>query len=637
MLLTFLGWARHAAGPHAAVASPRPSPLITGAVGAVRFAAVLLLLFFGWTSVGNAASIPTKEIWFFNNTDQNTPETLYVVLISGARTVDEWIQAFSGASAAQRDAGAVWATLKDYRVYINGKTGIPPKGTLINGIAAKGYAKIRVPFFTYLVPFSKAATGGPDKDLLIDWWNGGRVAVYDAIGKTALEKDYDKDVSDGHFIDVAKLNIAGNRSVECIEGDCAELKVFGGVGGLPDNDPSQLTEFTFGSAVTGDKTKRYPFFEDDVGYNISAVDHIYMPVAMEPVGNPLIPYIGSVKPPKDVRDILAKWKTVHPGWPVFKGFPSEHPRIPSAYVVFADAFKSDDTGYNPSSHLTMPGKQINDMIRLYANCVTNTTDTTDTCLRIRNVVSKLFNQNYLDYTKLTCSKGFVNTVTWQLRNLYGWVPYNFNCNGGNDLLTTTGMTPKLFNQLQDSYRLEKTEFQPQPGLQYNYETVKDSTKWFNPYVELIHSDQYLNMRQYAFSIDDAVGFQQHKANGLIYAVGGTNGLDNKHELQPNEVVNVTYGGNSPWKLVELCSKATTINLNPTFPSFDFYPRNLTGYPCTVSALNSNGNLYQFTMTKGPPEDTVISCAGVTNPTWCQGINFSGNHNDHISPPAINIK
>jgi hypothetical protein len=119
-------------------------------------------------------------------------------------------------------------------------------------------------------------------------------------------------------------------------------------------------------------------------------------------------------------------------------------------------------------------------------------------------------------------------------------------------------------------------------------------------------------------------------------------LQNPHELQPNEVVNVTYGGNSPWQTAELCGKTTTINLSPTFPSFDFYPRNIvhdmvTGYPCTVSALNSNGNLYQFTMTKGPPEDTVISCTGVTNPTWCQGLNFSGNHNDHISPPAINIK
>ncbi len=635
----------YGAGTHAApAASPRSRLARIRSARLIHFAALCLLLLFGWTSVGKGASIPTKEIWFFNNTDQNTPETLYVVLISGARITDEWLQAFTGISAAQRNAGMVWATTKDYRVYINGKTGIPPKGTMINGVPAKGYAKIRVPFWTYLVPWTTAITGGPDKDLVIDWWNGGRVAVYDATGKTALANDYDKDVKDGNFIDVAGKKIPNNLSVECIDGDCSELKVFGGVGGLPDNDPSQLTEFSFGSALTDPviyKDKPFGWIEDDVGYNISSVDQIYMPVAMEPVGNPLIPYIGSVKPPQEIRDILAKWSTAHPGWPVYKGFPTAHPRIPSAGVVFFDAYKSDDTGYNTASPLTEPGKQINDMVSLYAHCVTVTTDTTDTCLRIRDLVNNLFDKNYLKYTGLACSKGFVKTVTWQLRNLYGWVPYNFNCNGGNDLALTLGTDDKAkaeYQRLANSYRLEKTEFNPTPGLQYNYQTEKNSTKWFNPYVELIHSADYLNMRQYAFSIDDAVGFQGHKGNGLIYAVGGTNGLDNKHELKPNEVVNVTYGGNSQWQSAELCSKENTINLNPVFPSFDFYPRNLTGYPCLVSAQNSIRKLaYQFKMTKGPPEDTVISCDGVSDPDWCKGINFSGNHNDHISTPAVNIK
>jgi hypothetical protein len=478
------------------------------------------------------------------------------------------------------------------------------------------------------------------------------VAIYDTLGKDAITTNYNNDVTNNNFIDPTTLP-SGNQFVECVEGDCGEVKMFGGVGGLPGGDPTQLTEMTFGSALTDAVTyKDIPFewIPGDVGYNVSAVDSVYMPVAMEPLNNPLIPYIGSVKPPADIRKILTQWVKDHPGWPVYKGFPADHPRIPEAHTVFFDAFLANDT-LNTNSELTAPtaGGPIDNMIKLYLGCMKATPPLTDTCQRIQTLEKTLFQPNLAIYKSFDCGTNFNATVTWQLRTLYGWVPYNFNEKGvkctGNDLALTLGTDKNaqaLYQQLSNSYRLDQTAQHPQPGLQYNFRTEKDSKLWFNPYVELIHGANYLNMRNYAFSIDDAVGFQSHKADGLIFAVGGTRGLQNPHELQPNEVVNVAYGnGSSKWKSVGLCSKSVdTITLDPKFPSFDFYPRNIivpTGAPCMVSALNANGKVYQFIMNAVPPDPIKLDCTGVTDPAFCSGINIVPNLPDHLTTPAINIK
>ena len=54
------------------------------------------------------------------------------------------------------------------------------------------------------------------------------------------------------------------------------------------------------------------------------VDSVYLPVAMEPLNNPLIPYIGSVMPPADFRKILKTWLDANPGWPTYKGTTTDH-------------------------------------------------------------------------------------------------------------------------------------------------------------------------------------------------------------------------------------------------------------------------------------------------------------------------
>jgi hypothetical protein len=257
---------------------------------------------------------------------------------------------------------------------------------------------------------------------------------------------------------------------------------------------------------------------------------------------------------------------------------------------------------------------------------------------------------------------FPDTIAWRLWTLYGWVSYNFNfvaskpCGNkdstppftGNALFDTPGVSKEIYQQLADSYRLNTPTTR---GLQYNYLTETDQTQWFNPYVQLLHSAKYLNLGVYAFSIDDAVGFQQHEGEGLIYAVGGTNGLQNTHELDPNAILNVNFGQATDgttytWQASRYVCK-DGINHDRTFtnfPSYDFFPLNSGGYPCYAGAQLSNGTFYWFKITQGPdsPGSTKVDCSEVTDQTvkdWCSRITVIGLpqaplHLDHIIGPAV---
>ena len=254
-------------------------------------------------------------------------------------------------------------------------------------------------------------------------------------------------------------------------------------------------------------------------------------------------------------------------------------------------------------------------------------------------------------------------MAWRLWTLYGWVQYNFtfgldykfdppktvSCGdsfNGNALYFTVGQ--KIYQQLADTYRIDNNGVNPN-GLQYNYQNEPDPTQWFNPYVELLHSAKYVNMKTYAFSIDDAVGFQQHKGEGLIYAVGGPTGLQNPNELDPNAIVNVAFGyatdgstylwQNSTYVCQDKISH--TVDLTE-FPSYDFFPLTSGGYPCQVSSTTlNNGPVKNFGISQGPPNLT-IDCNSANDPGWCKRITVIGLdrtplHHDHIIGPAVSIK
>jgi hypothetical protein len=348
MLLAFLGWARQAAGiPRgetaptklAATVAPRPSRLTTGPAGVIGAALLSLALLCGWTSSGMAVTCstatPCKEIWFFNN----STETLHPVLFIGRKGLDEWLQAYSQASPADRGT-KLWGTTQDSRVYINGKTGIPPNGTVIKGVPAAGFAKIRLPLFTALLPLNDLLAGRTDS--AVDWWNGGRVEIFDDAGIIGTQYDIDVALKPPEG-PLKPSSQSGNAVVECVEGDCKELTMIqrGKSGGDFDNSaPYQLTEFTLGSAQTGDLFATTPFgwVPSDVGYNLSMVDSTYLPAAMEPLNNPDIPYIGSVMAPADFRLKIQQWLKDHDGYPIYKTSTLARPKIPQSFDVFAAAF-----------------------------------------------------------------------------------------------------------------------------------------------------------------------------------------------------------------------------------------------------------------------------------------------------------
>lgn len=579
----------------AVAAPPTPPGRALKPASTIRFVALLLLLASCWAGAGNAqiTPTPTKVIQFFNN----TTETLYVVLQMGTRSTDEWMQANFGVGKAEI-LTKKWPSNKVYRIYINGLDGVPRGGSAI----------ITVPFFTYLVS-PAAAKIGVKPDLLIDWWNGGRVLVYDQFGSRAYREDYNNDLkTKGNPIVPPKSS--GNLVVTCKSGDCKQLDIFAGAAVLPGNDPDQLTEYTFGDAITADGAP-YPFNAKTVGYNISSVDQLYLPLAIGPAGNKLIPYIGSVEALAQFRSTLTRWLNKHPGWPLYKGFDAAHPRIPEAHTIFLDGYMPDGT-YNQNGPLTRPGKDVQNLITLYNNCTGKNPPINNTCTQLQDVAA-MFKNNFLDYRKLACAdKKFVNTPIQALRKIYGWVPYNTGClSGDNALIETTGVDgdAKKFNVMQNKY----------VSMQYNYKTVPN-LEVFNPYVELIHSKTFLDMAAYAFSIDDAIGFQHYEGTGLNYAAGGTRGLANKTKLDKEKLVNISYGhppNTTLWKSIGVCSdNANDQNLNPNFPSIDVFP---PAYPCVISALNVDGNVYQLRLTKGPPNVTV-TCSGMLQAAWCRMTN-----------------
>src|SRR5207245_157759 len=69
---------------------------------------------------------------------------------------------------------------------------------------------------------------------------------------------------------------------------------------------------------------------------------------------------------------------------------------------------------------------------------------------------------------------------------------------------------------------------------------------FNPYVNLVHGKDYLNMPgSYAFSIDDDVGNILVSGTGIIITVAGTLGLDNTVQYDKSKIVHVSLGDPKP--------------------------------------------------------------------------------------------
>lgn len=138
-----------------------------------------------------------------------------------------------------------------------------------------------------------------------------------------------------------------------------------------------------------------------------------------------------------------------------------------------------------------------------------------------------------------------------LQYVYGWVPFNSGCTTPNSSYPSNGPS---FNDLMDTPGFKDQFFTLQNDylkLQYNFEkTGITGNKIFNPFVQLIHSPNYLNANSYAFSIDDAAGNQNQAGDGIYIAMGGTKNLPNRNPLPPpvnqQTTVQIVLGDQPRW-------------------------------------------------------------------------------------------
>jgi hypothetical protein len=508
-------------------------------------AVFLLLLFAGYAGNADAqvAVPPTKVITIYNN---SPTDTIYPVLAAYSGNVDLWLQAqfnvpdvqtqtfcnsspFLFTPCPEGGAGTGKPPIL-FRAYINPDKGVLPGESV----------SITVPFFTQLTA-TTPATIGTQSSQYIDWWNAQRIFFYD--GETAISGAYNYNVdSTGKIVPPTPVNpIAGAAAPSCAPDNmfnCEPVTLVSYIGVYPTGSiPFQLGEYTFAAAEGpppgGLLPAKSPLSINlkTVNFNISAVDGIYLPVAMAVLGNSdpeQSKYLGTVKSVETVRTLLgtfsgdgAKWPYYYPSYfskaqptiphttPQDGDSPYNLPSIPSANVVFAESYKvpapappvlSSNTNGTP-----MLGTSAQAMVTLWTRCTT-TNDMSATCTKIKNVFD-FFSRNYRE----TCGLGptLPDTPTF-LTQVYGWAEF-------------AGCSKALVNT--PGYDAAISDF---CELQYDYLTETDPAELFNPYTQEIHKT--LGTNAYAFSIDDKAAFKSVPGDGLIITIGGPKGLVNKNQV-----------------------------------------------------------------------------------------------------------
>jgi hypothetical protein len=489
---------------------------------------------------GNKALVKPKTITIFNNSDA----PIYPVVTTSANGTNEWIQ------GCFRDTSKQYPTALAKKLYVNeGK-----------GIAKNASVTITLPLFSKVSETDYTT-----------WWNGGRVLLADRVERLRDDNDKKMEVPNG---------------VSCQGQNGCELSVYSSTGQIADETYSQLSEFTFGDSIADTpvgapvnavKTSRL-LKTDNVGYNISYVDSVYMPVAIEPKNNPYIGYSGSTASLVDFRKTLQSFlDNAGQGWPVYN---LNQLKLPAAYKAFADR-----EGYWPASYdvpvkvagdnspvLTVTkciagqcsetekksihyGQAIQRMQDLWGSCVDWTgydlsgKVTPNASVQCSpqmkadlEAVKTIFTSNYNSYRQLIDAKKCdpnLKTVTISyielMKHIYGWVPFNESCGAkDNDLASTIKAAGPAYAKVQSTYT---------SVLQYNSiddpDVAANPALAFNPYVKLIHGD--LQMNAYGFSIDDAVGFMSELGDGLVFTLGGNAGLANGKAFDYRDGFSVAIG------------------------------------------------------------------------------------------------
>lgn len=514
-----------------------------------------------WTGAAGA-QVPTKNIKIYNN---SSSETIYPVIAAYVGSVDLWLQA-QFKTQVQNTFTQTFCNNDPFNTSCASQTGVPRLyRAFINpskGILPGQFVSINVPFYTQLA-VTTPQTIGTASGQFIDWWNAQRIFLYD--GATALNaaRNYNVDQTGKIVPPTPVTPLSGAVAPSCATDNpynCEPVPLSYYIGVYPTGSvPFQLVEYTFGAAEGPPPGGLLPTGSPlsislgIINFNISAVDGIYLPVAMQAVVFPGDPnfavdsqYLGTVSTVPAFRAALngfirngngpsaAQWPYYFPSYfsaaqptipyptPQDGNPPYPLPAVPSADTVLAESYRnpapappvlSSDTNGTP-----MLGSVAQGMVNLWTKCTT-TSDSSLTCQQIRNVFA-FFSSNYTD----TCGLGtqLPDTPT-MMTQVYGWAEFP-QCPAGVALVDTPGYTAAISNFC---------------SLQYNYLANTKPSYIFNPYAQLVHGR--LNSNAYAFSVDDKAAFKSVPSNRLIVTIGGAKGLvNNKQAPLPNAKTYATY-------------------------------------------------------------------------------------------------
>jgi hypothetical protein len=572
------------------------------------------------TSYCTTASFPTactKTITIYNNYDHPIYPVIQGTLEQGpgqnsatCPKGDRWLQAAFG------DTVNCYPIVYNYLIYVNG----------IQGIPEHKHASINLPWW------SKRAlvNGDPNTDVYIDWWNGARTYIFDdqnAVNDSYMTDktrpvQYASPTSPMPSCDKNDLQSVCQSAIAyqtCAAAPDGSKPCIPGTNAIKAETPQQLNEYTLASVdpVLG-------LTNWNVNYNVSNVDQVYLPVAMEPMVNAdrsknnaenTTGYLGTTLKVGVVRERLMDFTgaTGSPNnpqnptmWPIYTVqktangtllYPMAGIRVPGAANVFNFLAQPSGNTLTPSPKCIAPGciptmsnspwsgtKLVDGMIAQWMTC---TLAPTSACrmaeIPIYADVNQAFQTNYQQYFA-QCGASFPPWLApvgaTKLPNLYaflqfvyGWVPFNVSC-GGIDL--PTGMIPREYIRLEDNFQLQRG-VPPAMGQAI-----------FNPYAQLIHASPGgtpvsppvpfgLDAAAYAYSIDDQSSFLSEAGVGLIFAVGGEVGLPNpaKHifppPLDPEHDIQVVLGAPNllkryAWQTYVLCPANPNAVPTTTFPN-----------------------------------------------------------------------
>jgi len=527
-------------------------------------------------------SICVMTIKIFND-DPN--HWIYPVLTTGKGRPDIWMQAWWSVPKAYTDTDK-WdfPRRKVYRLYINPTgTGIPP-GTGV---------ELTIPLFTQLKepinanpPADSTPTGG---DTYINWWNGAVIQVF--VSDTASPPQALVDARNRTTQASVKTDVTGAILPTCVgvssavpnspaPPPCQALGLYSDDSNIPEANPFQLIEYTFGARNDPKDINigpRYLLDTANVDFDISYVNTAFAPAVVGPYKNNQVGYVGTpitinafikaITNPVPPNPPPTGFLEDYSGWPQFRLNGVLLNKLASPLEAFArlsGAAPPPDLTQVPGWPGTWPATIWAPLQTLRANWITyagsvvaNGNDVTFTqgiCGALPSpdanpqnfcdtlvAIQKLMIENYKKYRGLFASGQCVGGINAAvkiddnllIKHVYGWTPWT-EANTGKD----GDGCQAAQNLLEDTPGYSKPNPPPNQGsLDYtNYLNVKvafDKLNYgtqpakpgfptqiynFNPWVQFIHGVPDANPPKYV-NTPYAYAYSVDDAMGNVQAEG----------------------------------------------------------------------------------------------------------------------